>query len=200
VTLSATMLDGEAELMRRIADGDERALRTLAQQRLPAMLALAERMLRNRAEADDVAQEALVRIWRNAGRWRPQKAKLSTWIHTIVYRLCLDRLRRRPLATDGGLDGALEVADPAPIADAALADAQESRRLRTALQALQPRQRAAVVLFYYQEMEGPDAAAVLGLNLRAFWSLLHRARQALHLHLKSADDALVPAVPERRSP
>ena len=163
-------------LMRRIAEGDEHAFRRLADRHLDRILQLARKLLGSAAAAEDVAQEALLRIWLNAAGWRPEKSRLTTWIYTITYRLCLDRLRSRRTQP---LDEAFELADPGPGAFDALALAEERRRLAAALAALQPRQRAAVTLFYYEELSGPDAAAVLGLSLRAFWSLLHRARASI---------------------
>lgn len=170
-------------LMRAIAAGDERALTELAHRRLGPVLRFAERMLGASAEADDVAQEALMRIWRNAGRWRPERARLNTWIYTIVYRLCLDRLRR---ARTAPLEAAMEVADPARSALDGLAGEEDLVRLRRALHGLPSQQRAAITLFYYEELPGPQAAEVLGLSLRAYWSLLHRARQTLQARLRAA--------------
>jgi RNA polymerase sigma-70 factor (ECF subfamily) len=163
-------------LMRRIAERDEHAFRRLADRHLDRILALARKLMGSAAASEDVAQEALLRIWLNAAGWRPEKSRLSTWIYTITYRLCLDRLRSQRTQP---LDDAFELADPAPGAFEALALAEERHRLAAAMAALQPRQRAAVTLFYYEELSGPDAAAVLGLSLRAFWSLLHRARQSI---------------------
>lgn len=177
-------------LMRRIAEGDEHAFRRLADRQLDRMLQLARKLLGSAAAAEDVAQEALLRIWLNAGSWRPEKSRLTTWIYTIVYRLCIDRLRAQRLQP---LDEAVELVDPAPGAFDTLALVEERRRLAAALAQLQPRQRAAVTLFYYEELSGPDAAAVLGLSLRAFWSLLHRARQSIQQQISSDTPSLAKA-------
>jgi RNA polymerase sigma-70 factor, ECF subfamily len=163
-------------LMTQIAQGDEGALRLLAERHLARMLRLAEKTLGSTLEADDVAQEALLRIWKNAGRWQRERARLSTWIYTIVYRLCIDRLRRQPTVP---LDQAMEIADSAPSAPEELTRSHELMRLAVAMDGLQPRQRAALTLFYYEDCSGEEAAAILNISLRAFWSLLHRARQAV---------------------
>ena len=175
--------DGDEALMRQVAAGDERAFRVLAERHLGRMLRLAERTLGSAAEADDVAQEALMRIWRNAGRWRAERAGLTTWIYTIVYRLSLDRLRKVPTVP---LELAMEAEDPGSDALTALAREGDLRLLATAMAGLHPRQRAALTLFYYEELDGAEAAAVLGLSLRGFWSLLHRARQAVQQRMKAA--------------
>jgi RNA polymerase sigma-70 factor (ECF subfamily) len=170
----------DAMLMQRVAAGDEAAFRRLAARHLGRMLRLAQKTLGSAAEADDVTQEALLRLWTHAASWRPERGRLGTWLYTIVYRLCLDRLRRHRTVA---LDEAEAVEDPNPGAFESLARAGDLRRLATALHMLQPRQRAAVTLFYYEELSGEEAAAILGLRLRGFWSLLHRARQSLHVQM-----------------
>ena len=174
--------DSDEALMRGIAAGEERALRALAARHLERMRRLARKTLGSEAEADDVAQEALIRVWTHAASWRPERARLSTWLYTIVWRLCVDRLRALRTVP---LEHAMQAEDPKPSALETLTRAGDLDRLAAAMRALQPRQRAALTLFYYEEMNGPDAAQVLGLSLRAFWSLLHRARQSVQQHMTS---------------
>ncbi len=175
--------DDDEALMRRIAGGDEQAFRLLADRHLGRMLRLAGKMLGSAADADDVAQEALLRVWSHAGRWRPARAKLTTWLYTIVYRLCLDRLRR-PVSAP--LDAGYEAEDPAPSALDGLSRAHDLQRLAAAMKALPDRQRAALTLFYYEEMSGPEAAEIMGLGVRAFWSLLHRARSMVQQSMEAS--------------
>lgn len=166
----------DEQLMLRVAEGDERAFRELADRHVDRVLRLAQRLLGGSAEADDVAQETLIRIWKHAARWRHERSRLGTWIYTITYRLCVDRLRR---ARPDSSQMPEEFADPAPgPLEAATLD-DDVRRVRRALRSLDTRQRAAVTLFYYEDLDGQEAAAVLGISLRAYWSLLHRARQNL---------------------
>jgi RNA polymerase sigma-70 factor (ECF subfamily) len=169
-----TQVADDETLMKRIAKGDEAAFRALSDRHLGRMLRLAEKTLGSAAEADDIAQEALLRIWTHAGSWRGERSRLTTWIYTIVYRLCLDRLRGRRTVP---IDAALETPDPAPGAQDALLRSEDLRRLSAAIQALEPRQRAALTLFYYEDVSGEEAAGILAVSTRAFWSLLHRARQ-----------------------
>jgi RNA polymerase sigma-70 factor (ECF subfamily) len=103
--------DDEA-LMTQVAKGDEHAFRLLADRHLGRMLRLAEKTLGSTAEADDVTQEALLRIWAHAGRWCSDRSRLSTWIYTIVYRLCIDRLRGKRTVP---LDLAMEIPTPPPV-------------------------------------------------------------------------------------
>lgn len=164
--------------MKQIAKGDEAAFRALADRHLGRMLRLAEKTLGSAGEADDVAQEALLRIWTHAGRWQRERSRLTTWIYTIVYRLCIDRLR---VPRTVPLDLAMDVPDPGPGASETLSRSEDLTRLTAAMQALPPRQRAALTLFYYEEVSGEEAAAIIEVSGRAFWSLLHRSRQAVQL-------------------
>jgi len=167
----------EAMLMRRVVGGDERAFRQLADRHAPPLLRFADRLLGGAAEAEEVTQEVLLRLWREAARWEPTRGALGTWLHAIAYRLCLDRLRRRRGTLP--LEAGLEAADGAPSPFDATAHQAELARLEAGLARLPDRQRAALALFYQQGMDGAQAAAAMRLELRAFWSLLRRGRQAL---------------------
>jgi RNA polymerase sigma-70 factor (ECF subfamily) len=170
----------QTELMRRVARGDEAALREVGTLYMRRVVRLAQRLLGSASDADDIAQETLVRVWQSAGSFDAGRAGLGTWITTIGYRLCLDRLRAsssRGHAVD--LEEAPEAVDGAPGIVDVLIHRQELARLHRALHALPARQRAAFLLFYLDEQRGPDCARIMGLRPRAFWSLLHRARSAV---------------------
>jgi len=110
-------VDPDQELICRVAAGDPAAVRAMAARKLPRLLGVATRMLGDRAEAEDVAQEAFVKLWRQARRWRPGAAMVDTWLHRVTLNLCYDRLRRRreiPAAAPP------EQTDPAPGADMAM--------------------------------------------------------------------------------
>ena len=168
--------DPDDELVRRAGLGDAAAVQALVARKLRRVLALAERMLGDASEAEDVAQETFVRVWRNAARWRPGAAKFDTWLHRVTLNLCYDRLRRRrekPMAQPP------ETADPGPAPDRGLLAADVGARVRLALQALPPRQREAIVLCHYQELGNIEAAAIMGVSVEALESLLPRGRRAL---------------------
>ncbi|WP_168033463.1 sigma-70 family RNA polymerase sigma factor [Falsiroseomonas selenitidurans] len=166
----------EATLMRALQDGEEAALRRLAQRHTGRILRLAQRLLGNRAEADEVAQEVLLRLWTHAGEWRAERGSVGTWLATIAYRLCLDRLRRR---REAPMDRLPDRPDPGAGPLEMLGEAEERALVAASVARLPPRQRAAIVLFYYEEASGEAAAGIMGLSLRAFWSLLQRARQGV---------------------
>jgi RNA polymerase sigma-70 factor (ECF subfamily) len=161
--------------------GDERAFRALVSRHLSRSLSLARRMTGNVAEAEDVAQEAFLRVWQKAPEWRVGEARFSTWLYRVVVNLCLDRRRRKPMAP---LEAAGDLLDPAPSAEAKLVENQRTRIVASALAALPDRQRAALVLSYYEGVSNVEAAEALGVSVSALESLLVRARKALRAELE----------------
>jgi RNA polymerase sigma-70 factor (ECF subfamily) len=170
------MRDPDEELVRRVGAGDKRAAAELVRRHLPRMVGLSRRMLGDAAEAEDVAQEVFLRVWKHAGSWKPGQAKFETWMHRVAMNLCLDRLRRR--GRNGG-EVSPELADTRASATRALDDRQRRERVRDALQRLPERQRAALVLCYYQDRTNIEAAEILGVSVDALESLLSRARRTL---------------------
>ena len=161
--------------MARAAQGDERAFRVLAERHAGRALGLARRILGNEAMAEDIVQDAFLRVWINAPRWRPQ-AQFRTWLYRIVVNLCLNAKRR---AGDLPLAAAEHVADPAPLADAQLEARERDRRLAAAVEALPERQRAAIVLTYQEGLGNAEVADVLDTSISGVETLLVRARRAL---------------------
>lgn len=178
--------DPDAELVRRVAEGEPTAMRMMVAAKLPRLLALANRMLGDRSEAEDVAQETFLRIWKHAGTWRQGGAKFDTWAHRVALNLCYDRLRKR---RDVLTETMPEQIDPGPLPDAGLlAEDAEGRRVEQALQRLAPRQREAIILVYYQEMSNREAAQVLNISVDALESLLARGKRALQTILLGDDE------------
>ena len=143
--------DPDAELLARVGRGEPRAVREMVEKKLGRLLSLAERLLGRRGEAEEVAQEVFVRLWKQAPHWQPGRARFDTWLHRVALNLCYDRLRRRrEEAPDDDADEA--AADPADAPDALLQAKQRGRRVARALAELPQRQREALVLQYYQEL------------------------------------------------
>ncbi|MGF6965244.1 RNA polymerase sigma factor (sigma-70 family) [Paraburkholderia sp. WC7.3g] len=178
--LSDAPPDPDAELIARVGREEPGAVRSLVARKLPRLLALATRMLGDRMEAEDVAQEVFVRIWKQAARWREGEAKFDTWMHRVALNLCYDRLRGQ---REDPSDELPDSADPAAPPDARLEARADHARVRAALAALPARQREALVLTYYQEMSNVDAAASMGVSVDALESLLTRARRNLRAQL-----------------
>lgn len=172
--------DPDAELVARVGEQDPVAVRTLVSRKLPRLLALATRMLGDRMEAEDVAQETFVRIWKQAPHWKEGEARFDTWIHRVALNLCYDRLRGRREDPVAELP---DEADPQALPDLQLDARVRDQRVRAALATLPARQREALVLNYYQELSNIEAAALMGITVDALESLLARARRSLRAQL-----------------
>ena len=182
-TARTAMDDSDEALMARVARGDERALRALARRHLPAMLGLARRILGNAADAEDVAQEAMLRVWTHAPCWQPLAA-FRTWLTRVVVNLCLDRKRRAPWVA---LEAAGEIVDPAPGLGATRpnttsASGWSRRRLPNCPRA----SAAAIVLTYGDGMSNAQVAEILDTSVSAVETLLVRGKQNLRRALESA--------------
>ncbi|MGB8622012.1 MAG: RNA polymerase sigma factor [Paracoccaceae bacterium] len=168
-------------------NGDVAAARALTLRLTPRMLGYATRMLGDAAEAEDVAQEAMLRLWRVAPEWRQGEARVSTWLYRVVSNLCIDRLRRsRGVALDADAD----TADSAPGAEARLQAAARVEALETALRALPERQRQAVVLRHIEGLANPEIAEVMEISVEAVESLTARGKRALAGQLAGRRDEL----------
>ena len=172
--------DPDDELLSRVAEGDPAAVRALVARKLPRLLSLGGRMLGDAQEAEDVAQDAFLRVWKQAPRWKPGAARFDTWLHRVALNLCYDRLRKRrerPQAEPP------DRPDEGPGPDRGLLASDTSRRVNAALQALPERQREAVVLCHYQDLGNIEAAAAMGVSVEALESLLGRGRRTLRAAL-----------------
>jgi RNA polymerase sigma-70 factor (ECF subfamily) len=133
-------------------------------------------MLNDRAEAEDLAQEAMLRLWRIAPEWRQGEAKVSTWLYRVVTNLATDRLRRR---RGVGLDEAPEIPDGAASALERMIEDDRAQALELALAQLPARQRQAVVLRHLEGMSNPEIAAAMEIGVEAVESLTARGKRAL---------------------
>jgi RNA polymerase sigma-70 factor (ECF subfamily) len=182
-------MDPDADLVRNAGAGDAHAAEALVRRHLPRMLSLAGRMLNNATEAEDVAQEVFLRVWREAPKWKPGAAKFETWMHRVALNLCYDRLRRKREKSDP--DAGVFVADPSPSASEEWLARQRAARVQAAIGALPERQQAAIALVHFQELTNIEAAAVLELSVDALESLLARGRRSLKAALADVAQDLI---------
>jgi RNA polymerase sigma-70 factor, ECF subfamily len=166
----------DASLVAAAASGDAAAFRSLVDRHLSGVLAVARRMLRDDAEAEDVAQEALLRLWRSADGLEVGVQGLRPWLRRVVSNLCVDRMRsgRRIMVVE-------EVPDRAePATQLTQLEARDvSRRVDAALKELPDRQRMALTLFHYEGLSQVEVGRIMGISDEAVESLLARARRNL---------------------
>jgi RNA polymerase sigma factor (sigma-70 family) len=163
-------------LLIAFGNGDGEAARALTMRLTPRTLGYATRLLRDRAEAEDVTQEAMLRLWKIAPEWRSGEAQVSTWLYRVVTNLCTDRLRKK---RGIGLDEAPEPEDDAPSAQARMEQAERVQALDGALAQLPERQRQAVILRHIEGLTNPEIAAIMDIGVEAVESLTARGKRAL---------------------
>jgi len=177
--------DRDVVLMSRVAAGDEAAFAELVERHQHAVVGTAAKMLGDRTEAEDLAQRVFLRLWKNAGRYRPGSAKFTTYLFTITRNLVFNECRRRSRHPAASIDEREEIgarlADPSPDArpDRELLNRELARAIDRAIAALPEKQRLAVILRRYQETPYDQIAEILGTSVSSVKSLLFRARESL---------------------
>lgn len=167
--------DGQAALLARFAGGDMAAAEALTDQIAPRLLRYCARVLGDPVEAEDIVQEALLRLWRIAPDWQDGQAQPMTWVFRVATNLCTDRLRRRR----GGVPEMPEIVDARPGADASLMQRARAAALERALMELPERQRQAVVLRHLEGLSNPEIAAIMMVGVEAVESLTARGKRQL---------------------
>ena len=165
----------DEDLMRKIARSDAPAFRELLNRYEKRVFALAWRLCFDRTEAEDLTQETFLKIWRNAGGWKPE-AKLETWIYRVLYNLFIDNRRRVKGQTE---ELSEDIRSDAASPEQALIQKRTAQDVAEALNSLPARQKEALILCYYQGMKAKDAAETLSVSQSALEALLFRARQTL---------------------
>lgn len=186
---SGLALASEAVLLSAVARGDNRAFRKLVDMHLGIMLGIARRMLGDAAEAEDVAQEAMLRLWRNAATLELGPGGLKPWLRRVVSNLAIDRIR-----SGRNISVVAEVPEQAaaPRQGAALEERDLAVRVQSALASLPDRQRMALVLFHFEGLSQVEVGERLGVSDEAVESLLARARRSLKVALKDDWQQLLP--------
>ncbi|AKO96071.1 RNA polymerase sigma factor, sigma-70 family [Marinovum algicola DG 898] len=177
MALDATDGISDEALLVLYANGDGPAARALTLRLTPRAYAQAFRMLGDRAEAEDVTQDALMRLWKIAPDWRQGEAQVSTWLWRVVANLATDRLRKRRRVAP--LEDAGEPVDDTGDASAQMQTEARRAALAGALAKLPERQRRAVELRHFEGLGNPEIAAILGISVEAVESLTARGKRAL---------------------
>ena len=168
--------------MAAFADGDRRAAQQLTERLMPKIYAHAYYRLGNTSDAEDVTQEAFLKLWKVAPSWKQDKAQVSTWLYRVVSNLCKDRYRRATL------EGLISVQAPSNESQSPTYKIEEGIRqkaLYTAMSALPEGQRLAVQLRHIDELTNPQIAEIMGVSVEAIESLIARGKRKLTKILQS---------------
>jgi RNA polymerase sigma-70 factor (ECF subfamily) len=187
--------DPDIRLMLRVRDDDAAAFAELVELYQHRLVAVMNHLVGNATEAEDLAQEVFLRVYRSRKKYRP-RAKFSTWLFTIANNLALNSLRsrrRKPVVSLPAQDSGPLRPRPAEqmVPDRRSGPMQRLQRqelaaqIRQALEGLNERQRVAVVLNKFEDMNYAEIAEVMGLTTKAVKSLLSRARMNLRAALSS---------------
>lgn len=181
VSVAGFEANEDAALVAAAAGGDAAAFRSLVDRHLSGVLAVARRMLRDEAEAEDVAQEALLRLWRSADGIEVGAQGVKPWLRRVVSNLCVDRMRSSKRLTV--VEEVPERSEPASQQTQLEAD-EVSQRVDAALKELPDRQRMALTLFHYEGLSQIEVGRIMGISDEAVESLLARARRNLKAALR----------------
>jgi RNA polymerase sigma-70 factor, ECF subfamily len=185
--------DADAELMSRVKRGDRHAFTDLVEKYKQPVINFVARTLRDDIEAEDLAQNVFVQVFKSAERYR-ETSKFSTWLFTIARNLCLNEIRRRSRHPAESLDvshsenpdePARQVEDrKADSPPAVLLQSELAEKIDQALAALPENQRTAILLCRQDELSYEEIAEILGCSVPATKSLIHRGRETLKAKLK----------------
>lgn len=178
----------DQDLLLAVGRQDRDACRELVERHLDRVLAFCERMLGNRGEAEEVAQEVFVRVWTKAATWKPMGAKVTTWLFRIAKNLCLNRIARR---RESSLEDAREPREERKQAEGLLEESEIGEHVRAALADLPENQRIAITLCHYQGWKNSEAAEMMEVSVEAVESLLARGRRGLKKRLAEIAPALL---------
>lgn len=180
----------DAALLVAFANGDDAAGRALVEKLGPRLFAYAARVLGDRTEAEDVVQEAMLKLWKIAPEWRQGEAQVSTWTYRVVANLCTDRLRRRKTRAQVPIDAVAEPEADMLSAVEQMTEAHRAEALQNALNTLPDRQRQAVVLRHLDGLSNPEIAQVMDIGIEAVESLTARGKRTLTAALAGRKEEL----------
>jgi RNA polymerase sigma-70 factor (ECF subfamily) len=167
----------DASLIQKIKQGSHEAFATMVNRHTNRFYRIAYRLVFNRGDAEDIVQEAFLKVWERPRLWDPNRqAKFTTWFYKVVINLCLDlNKRKKPLH----LPEAMEISDRNPGQDVLLGIQQEQALLDGFIKELPARQQLALNLTFYEGLSNREAADIIGIKVKALQSLIMRAKTTL---------------------
>ena len=188
--MAVAALERDAELMLRVRDGDSASFALLLERHRGPLTHFLYRMVQNQAVAEELAQEVFFRVYRSRASYEPT-AKFTTWLFRIATHLALNQIRDgrhekgvESIEDDPSRDGAArQFSDRAPTVEQTMVRQSKLAEVRAAIEALPAKQKSAVLMHKYREMEYAQIATVLGCSESAVKSLLFRAYETLRSRL-----------------
>ena len=176
MALNASQNLEDAELLARFGKGDRAAAQVLTARLAPVVYTQAFRMLGDRAEAEDITQDSLLRLWHAAPDWQAGQAKVTTWLYRVTSNLCIDKMRKSKRHSSGAVP---EMPDNGPDMERRLQDHARAQALRAALRDLPNRQKQAIILRHLEGLSNPDVAQIMQISVEAVESLMSRGKRSL---------------------
>ena len=187
--MAVATIERDAELMLRVRDGDTESFALLLERHRSPVIHFVYRMVQNQSVAEELAQEVFLRVYRSRANYEPT-AKFTTWLFRIASHLALNWIRDRrhergqeSLDVDTPEGMARQVSDQRMSKEQALVRESKFEEIRRAIHSLPEKQKAAVLMHKYEEMEYSQIAAVLECSESAVKSLLFRAYESLRARL-----------------
>lgn len=185
----------DEELMRAVCNGDQSAYQTIVKQHLKSISHYAFRLLGNPKDTEDITQETFLKLWINAEKWQPEKAKLSTWLHRITHNLCVDYLRKHGNTQtqeniEDEVDRQAELQESSRTTDKSDdkdEKTEKQERLKAAISELPEAQRSALMLCHYSGFSNKEAAAIMNISVKALESAISRAKRSLRKQMQGDD-------------
>ena len=177
----------DEELMRAVRSGEHYAYQELVKKYLTSISRYAYRVMGNQNDTNDITQETFLKLWVNAEKWDPQKAKLTTWLHRIAHNLCIDHLRKdkrnQPLKNTDEEQGYQEAWCEKNENENELNE--KLQELAAALRGLPETQRSALTLCHYSGFSNKEAASIMNISVKALESAISRAKRSLRKALSN---------------
>ncbi len=178
--------ESDAELLVRICAGDRVGFRLLVERHSQKLYRVAYRFINNRTEAEDILQDAFVKLWERPNMWNPDySSSFTTWFCRVIINLCLDQRKRKSPLNMADHPEMEQFADHEDTHENTMIKQERERMLETYIAALPERQRTALNLCFYEGFSNQEAADIMRINIKAVQSLIMRAKDNLKTQLQN---------------